>query len=81
MKGLLDQGADLNAVDKQKISALHFACGQGRLEVIQFLWSRGVELDAEDPGMQAVINQFQCCTTQKNPPPVCICWEIDMYAC
>lgn len=50
MKGLLEQGADPESTDKRKVSALHYACGQGRLEVIKFLWTRGIELDAEDPG-------------------------------
>jgi ankyrin repeat protein len=50
VKGLLERGADPEAVDKKNVSALHFACGQGRLGVVQFLWSRGVELDSEDPG-------------------------------
>ena len=50
VKGLLDKGANITATDKQGISALHFACGQGRVETVKFLWSRGAELDAEDPG-------------------------------
>jgi hypothetical protein len=47
---LMDMGADLTAKDKKGISALHYACGQGRLEVVKFLWSKGVDLDLEDPG-------------------------------
>ena len=43
-------GANITATDKRKISALHYACGQGRLAVVKFLWSRGTELDYEDPG-------------------------------
>ncbi len=50
VKGLLERGADPAAVDKQNVSALHFACGQGRLQVVQYLWSRGVEVDCEDSG-------------------------------
>ena len=50
VKGLLEKGANPQAVDKKGVSALHFGCGQGRLGVVQFLWSRGVELDSEDPG-------------------------------
>lgn len=59
VKGLLDKGANSGAIDKKGISALHFACGQGRLEVVKFLWSRGVELDCEDPG-KAVCFMFVC---------------------
>ena len=47
---LLEAGADPKAVDKRKVSALQYACAQGRLEVIQRLYRRGVELDVEDPG-------------------------------
>ena len=43
-------GADIGAKDKRGISALHYASGQGRLEVLHFLWSKGLELDADDPG-------------------------------
>ncbi len=43
-------GADIGAKDKRGISALHYASCQGRLEVLQFLWSKGLELDADDPG-------------------------------
>ena len=48
---LLEMGADADAKDKRGISALHYASGQGRLEVLQFLWSRGLDLDADDPGI------------------------------
>ena len=50
MERLLELGADANACDKRRVSGLHYACGQGRLEIVRFLWSRGAELDAEDPG-------------------------------
>ena len=41
----------MTAKDKKGISALHYASGQGRLEVLQFLWSKGLDLDADDPGV------------------------------
>ena len=44
-------GADVTAKDKKGISALHYAAGQGRLEVLQYLWSKGLDLDADDPGL------------------------------
>ena len=59
VKALLEQGADPEATDKRKVNALHFACGQGRLEVVSFLWSRGIELDAEDP------SELTCCFNQR----------------
>ena len=49
MRVLLEQGARLKALDKRGVSGLHYACGQGRTEVVPFLWSKGVELDNEDP--------------------------------
>lgn len=48
---LLEMGADVTAKDKRGISALHYASGQGRLEVLQYLWSKGLDLDADDPGL------------------------------
>jgi len=47
---LVEMGADAAARDKRGVSALHYACGQGQAEVVRFLWSRGTDLDAEDPG-------------------------------
>ena len=47
---LVEMGADAGARDKRGVGALHYACGQGRLEVVKFLWSKGLDLDAEDPG-------------------------------
>lgn len=43
----------MTAKDKKGVSALHYAAGQGRLEVIKFLYSKGVDLDSDDPGMSA----------------------------
>ncbi len=60
---LLEMGADVHAKDKSGISALHYASGQGRLEVLQFLWSRGLDLDADDPGiifLQLSVTQPAC---------------------
>ena len=48
-------GADIGAKDKRGISALHYASGQGRLEVLQFLWSKGLDLDADDPGAASLL--------------------------
>jgi ankyrin repeat protein len=47
---LMERGADVTAKDKRGISALHYAAGQGRLEIIKLLWSKGVDLDSDDPG-------------------------------
>lgn len=51
---LIEMGADVGAKDKKGISALHYASGQGRLEVLQLLWSKGLDLDADDPGRKAL---------------------------
>ena len=63
---LLEMGADIGAKDKRGISALHYASGQGRLEVLQFLWSKGLDLDADDPGAA-----FQPTLTPRNTQLVC----------
>ena len=52
---LLEMGADVTAKDKKGISALHYASGQGRLEVLQYLWSKGLDLDADDPGRYTLL--------------------------
>ena len=49
---LLETGADVAARDKRGVGALHYAAGQGRLEVVKYLWSKGLDIDAEDPGVQ-----------------------------
>ena len=54
VKQLIEKGADPTAVDKRQVSALQYACAQGRLEVVRFLWTKGVELDGEDPGEQLI---------------------------
>lgn len=63
VKELLDRGADLNATDKRKIGALHYACGQGRLEVVKFLRSKGVQLDVEDPSTCPFSHVLRSCRT------------------
>ena len=45
---LANRDADLEARDKKRTSALHFACGRGRLELVQYFQSKGVDLDVED---------------------------------
>ena len=47
---LASRDADLRAKDKTKTSALHFACGRGRLELVQYFASKGLDLDVEDAG-------------------------------
>ena len=70
---LLETGADPKATDKRKISALHYACAQGRLEVVQRLYRRGVELDVEDTGMSCSLLRKHTCGNH------CHCLE-DGYA-
>ena len=53
-KKLLEMGAEVTARDKKGYTPLHFAAGQGRLDIVKFLWSKAAETEAEDPGMQAM---------------------------
>jgi ankyrin repeat protein len=53
VKVLLERGASLIARDKRGLGPLHFAAGRGRLAVVELLWSKGVDLDADSPGADA----------------------------
>lgn len=50
-KQLLDWGAQPGVADKQGLTSAHFAAAHGKTDLLAFLWSKGVELDAEDPGV------------------------------
>lgn len=50
MKALLERGAVLDARDKGGLGPLHFAAGRGRRDIVQLLWSNGVNLDEESLG-------------------------------
>lgn len=72
---LLEMGADVGAKDKKGISALHYASGQGRLEVLQFLWSKGLDLDADDPGKLPFLQSagpLMSCTLCTIARPTCM---------
>jgi len=47
VKTLIQRGAETNVRDKRNLTALHFAAGRGWLDVVQLLWSKAVDLDAE----------------------------------
>ena len=47
-------GADISARDKKGSTPLHFAAGQGRLDIVKYLWSKAAEMEAEDPGVPAI---------------------------
>lgn len=46
---LLDMGAQPGTQDKGGLTSAHFAAAHGKKDVLSFLWSKGVELDGEDP--------------------------------
>lgn len=50
----LDQGADLNAVDKRGRSALSIAASRGHLAMIELLLARGAENSRDKQGLSAV---------------------------
>ena len=42
------QGGNVNAVDDKKMTPLHHAVQQKRLEMIKFLFEKGAKVDKED---------------------------------
>lgn len=59
---LLDMGAQPGTQDKSGLTSAHFAAAHGKKEVLSFLWSKGVELDGEDPGK--ALKSHDRCTWQ-----------------
>ncbi|GAB4815982.1 hypothetical protein N2152v2_003028 [Parachlorella kessleri] len=49
VEALVELGAELSFKDKKGLTALHYAAGNGRLDVVKFLWARGAEVDSESP--------------------------------
>jgi len=47
---LVEMGADPAAKDAKGLDSMHFAAAHGQLDVVRFLWTKGVELDSEDAG-------------------------------
>ncbi len=52
---LLDMGAQPGTADKGGMTSAHFAAAHGKHDMLDFLWSKGVELDGEDPGASLVM--------------------------
>jgi ankyrin repeat protein len=50
VEALVETGADPAATDTKGLAGMHFAAAHGQLDVVRFLWTKGVELDSEDPG-------------------------------
>ena len=48
---LVEMGADPAAKDAKGLDSMHFAAAHGQLDVVRFLWTKGVELDSEDAGV------------------------------
>ena len=48
MKVLIQNGADVNAVDKNKLTALHIAAKKGHVDVAKVLIQNGADVNAVD---------------------------------
>lgn len=48
VKTLIEMGATLECQAKGRTSPLHFAAAGGHVDIIEFMLSRGVDIDAED---------------------------------
>ena len=60
---LAARDADLGARDKKRTSALHFASGRGRLELVQYFASKGLDLDVEDSSAPLMHARCPCMPT------------------
>lgn len=48
-KQLLEAGALPGTTDKEGLGAAHFSAAHGKTDMLTYLWSKGLELDSEDP--------------------------------
>ena len=68
----MNREADITAVDKRKVGALHYACGRGRLELVKFFHTKGIDLDTEDARActpaRVSSSGTLCCTYLRNAP-------------
>jgi ankyrin len=57
---LMDMGAQPGTQDKGGLSSAHFAAAHGKENMLSFLWSKGVELDGEDPSELLLPSDHSC---------------------
>ena len=57
---LMDMGAQPGTQDKGGLSSTHFAAAHGKENMLSFLWSKGVELDGEDPSELLMTSDTIC---------------------
>ena len=50
VRELLEKGAEVNAREKNGLTALKAASGRGHLEIVKLLLEKGADLNAEDKG-------------------------------
>ena len=48
LRRLVERGADVNAADYDRRSALHVACAEGHMEAVKFLVEKGANVNSED---------------------------------
>ena len=60
---LIEEEADMNAVDSIGLTSLHVACVNGRLEVAMALIDRGADINARDNSGSTIISSIYISTS------------------
>ncbi|KAK6180742.1 hypothetical protein SNE40_008737 [Patella caerulea] len=67
IKLILDNGGNIEDIDKKNNNVLHLACRFGSLETVQFLVTQG--LDVHSSGFKGRTPILRCCESQTEPMP------------
>ncbi len=67
---ILEMGAEISARDKKGLGLVHFAAAHGHLDTVQFLWSKGAQLDMEAPGATCLMQLPDSCPSSLHVWPI-----------